>query len=214
MSQDVSYRFVLLSRPFLALVVLGAGTTALGCSSLKRTTPVTEAVAEGVVQSSGVADERTPRSAAPVPEVAPIAPAEPSIVGHASGPARQILETAEQMLDDYVVVRGSCYDYIATIFDRAGFEDRRAREVIFQGPRGGPYADLDLVSPGDWLYIVAYPEARPVGTHSVLFVRWDDREVGQALVVSYVGGRADRSADLITRDVSRIYAIQRARSRQ
>jgi hypothetical protein len=64
--------------------------------------------------------------------------------------------------------------------------------------------------PGDWLFIVAYPDSRPMGTHSVLFIDWEDRDMGYARVVSYVGGNADRSAHVMSRDVSRTYAIQRA----
>lgn len=134
----------------------------------------------------------------------------PSAAPEPSGPGGEVLHTAERMVDDGVVVRGSCYRYIDTIFDEAGYSGWRRRSRVFRNPPRGPYADLDLIEPGDWLWIVNYPDADPVGTHSVLFVEWEDRERGYARVVSYVGGRRDRPGDLVGYDVSRTYSIMRA----
>lgn len=211
MSRRLDIRSFLRDHALLALVLLAASATAVACSSPQlptSTTVIVEKTVEGSADEGHLPSSGSEASApvAPLPQ-----PEEPSIVGEASGPARRVLETAEEMYEESTVVRGSCYDYVSAVYDRAGFGGRRAREAVFHGPRRGPYADLDLISPGDWLYIVAYPDARPVGTHSVLFVRWEDRSAGQALVLSYVGGRADRSADLLSRDVSRTYTILRAR---
>jgi hypothetical protein len=205
MSRRLDIRSLPRRHATLALAILALSTMAVACASPRLPTLTT-------VTDEKVEDRRTPPSPdapaapAPAPE-----PEEPTIVGDAVGPARAVLETAEQMHEDSTVVRGSCYDYVSAVYDRAGFGSRRAREAVFQGPRRGPYADLDLISPGDWLYIVAYPDARPIGTHSVLFVRWEDRQAGRALVFSYVGGRAERPAHLMSRDVSRTYTVLRAR---
>jgi hypothetical protein len=127
-----------------------------------------------------------------------------------TAPARRVLETAERMVDEGVVVRGSCYRFVDTVFDEAGYDSWRRRTNVFRGRRQGPYADLDTIQPGDWLWIVNHPETTPVGTHSVLFVGWEDRAHGYARVYSYVGGGQDRSADFTTYDVTRTYRIQRA----
>jgi hypothetical protein len=127
-----------------------------------------------------------------------------------SGPATRVLSTAQQMYDEGVVVRGSCYRYVDTVFDRAGFHGWRNRSNVFRSAPNGPYASLDMIQPGDWLWIVNHPESTPVGTHSVLFVGWEDRANGIARVYSYVGGGQERSADLVTYDVTRTYNIQRA----
>lgn len=212
----MTHPFCLLPSLLLCIVFSAAG----GCAPAKRARPgtVVEVIAPHVEDAS-VADPFAPLTDLPdpfaplttVPDGEPTpAVGEDSFVGETSGPARRVLETAEQMLEESVIVRGSCYEYIAAVFERAGLGDRRARQAVFQGPRRGPYADLDLLRPGDWLFIVAYPEARPIGTHSVLFIGWEDRNAAHALVVSYVGGRADRPANLLSRDVSRTYAVQRA----
>lgn len=127
-----------------------------------------------------------------------------------SAAARRVLETAQRMSDEGTVVRGSCYRYVDRVYDDAGYDGWRERTQVFRGPRNGPYADLDTIQPGDWLYIVNHPELRPVGTHSVLFVEWADRANGIAHVYSYVGGSRDRPADYVTYDVTRTYGIQRA----
>lgn len=133
-----------------------------------------------------------------------------SVQPEPSGPGRRVLETARRMYDEGTVVRGSCYRYVDTVFGEAGYDGWRRRTNVFRGRTSGPYANLDLVQPGDWLWIVNHPELSPVGTHSVIFVAWEDRANGYASVYSYVGGGQERSADLVTYDVSRTYAIQRA----
>lgn len=210
MSRRLEIRSPVNLHPPLALVFVAASAAA-ACSAPQSRAPATVDVDKDVEDPAGEGHLPPPELEDPAPVAPPPRPEEPPIVGDATGPARRVLETAEAMYEESTVVRGSCYDYVSAVFDRAGFGSRRAREAVFQGPRRGPYADLDLIDPGDWLYIVVDPEARPVATHSVLFVRWEDRSRGHALVFSYVGGRADRPANLFTRDVSRTYTVLRAR---
>ncbi|NIR58369.1 MAG: hypothetical protein GWO02_02030, partial [Gammaproteobacteria bacterium] len=63
----------------------------------------------------------------------------------------------------------------------------RKRRIVYRAERDGPYADLNQIRPGDWLYIVNDPHRTPVGTHSVMFVRWTDRARGYASVISHPG---------------------------
>jgi hypothetical protein len=121
----------------------------------------------------------------------------------------RVVDTATRMVDEGTIVRGSCYRYIDRVFQTAGYRGWRRRTTVFRGPRSGPYASLDAIQPGDWLWIVNHPDRTPVGTHSVLFVDWYDRSAGIARVISYVGRSERRPADVTTYDVSRTYSIQR-----
>jgi hypothetical protein len=106
-------------------------------------------------------------------------------------------------------VQGSCYRYLAEVFTRAGHDHWRTRRVVYREGRRGPYADLDLIRPGDWLYIVNHPERTPVGTHSVLFVSWHDRARGYARVIEHPGWGAPSAGRERSYDVSRTYRIVR-----
>lgn len=123
--------------------------------------------------------------------------------------ARRILATARRMVRRRTIVRGSCFDYIERVFRRAGYPaSRRAR--VFSSVPEGPYADLSLIAPGDWLFILPHPEREPVLTHSVIFVRWLDREAGRAEVVSYAGNHARRPGGIVPYDLNHTYVIARA----
>ena len=94
------------------------------------------------------------------------------------------------MLRDQEPFRGSCYRFLAEVFERAGHANWRQQRVIHRAGREGPYASLDVIRPGDWLYIVNHPERTPPGTHSVLFVDWRDQTRGSARVIDHAGWRA------------------------
>lgn len=125
-------------------------------------------------------------------------------------PGRHVILTARGMMSRNETVRGSCYAYLSEVFARAGHEGWRTRTIVHRSGREGPYANLDLIRPGDWLYIVNHPEATPVGTHSVLFVGWEDRASGYARVIEHSGWGAGPSAGQERGyDVSRTYRIVR-----
>lgn len=124
----------------------------------------------------------------------------------------RVLRMARRMVRRRTIVRGSCYDYAERVFSRAGYGEGR-RERVFAGATGGPFADLAVIAPGDWLFIVTHPETDPISTHSVIFVRWLDRAAGRAEVVSYAGNNARRPGGIVPYDVSRTYRITRATGR-
>ncbi len=130
-------------------------------------------------------------------------------------PGRHVLLTARGMMSRGETVRGSCYAYLSEVFDRAGHDGWRTRSIVHQAGSSGPYADLDLIRPGDWLYIVNNPDSTPVGTHSVLFVGWEDRANGYARTISHAGWAAgDSPGRESTYDVTRTYRIIRPRLAQ
>lgn len=129
-----------------------------------------------------------------------------------ANPGRHVLLTARGMIARNETVRGSCYAYLTEVFDRAGHEGWRTRTIVHQAGASGPYADLDRIQPGDWLYIVNNPNSTPMGTHSVLFVRWEDRANGYARTISHAGWAAGASPGREgSHDVSRTYRIIRPR---
>jgi hypothetical protein len=131
---------------------------------------------------------------------------EASAAREPSPAARRVLRVAERMIRRRVVVRGSCYGYIDTVYRRARVG---ARERVFAGPREGPYADPSLFDPGDWLFLVSRPDLDPIVTHSAIFVGWEDRERALARVISYPGGNQRRPGHYTTYDLSRVYQVSR-----
>lgn len=140
----------------------------------------------------------------------PRRPAAEPIPRLSADPGRHVILTARGMMARNETVRGSCYAYLSEVFSRAGHEGWRTRTIVHRSGREGPYANLDLIRPGDWLYIVNHPESTPVGTHSVLFVGWEDRARGYARVIEHSGWGAGASAGQERGyDISRTYRIVR-----
>ena len=157
---------------------------------------------EPVSTAAPAARERRagPRRSAPPPSVGPRLHADPG---------RHVILTARAMRARGETTNGSCYRYISEVFARAGHSGWRNRRTVYGEGRNGPYADLGVIRPGDWLYIVNHPERTPVGTHSVLFVGWQDRARGYAHVIEHPGWGAATSGRERTYDVSRTYRVIR-----
>lgn len=162
-----------------------------------------------VGEAAGLAPRSRPRSSVGARRAAPWPAPGPRLD---PDPGRHVILTAREMMSRGETVRGSCYTYLSEVFDRAGHDGWRTRSVVFQGSPNGPYADLDLIRPGDWLYIVNAPDANPVGTHSVLFVGWEDRTSGYARTISHAGWAAGASPGREGHyDVTRTYRVIRPR---
>lgn len=159
----------------------------------ERAAPTTEAAL------APTSRRRASRAAAPAPPA----------IRLDSDPGRHVILTARGMMARGDTVRGSCYRYLSEVFARAGHDSWRTRSIVHASEREGPYADLDRIRPGDWLYIVNHPETTPMGTHSVLFLGWDDRAHGYARVLQHSGGGSESAGEERTYDVSRTYRIVR-----
>jgi len=161
-----------------------------------------EEEAEGAEEASTPATTTRRRASRSTPRPAPGPRLHPN-------PGMHVILTARRMNANGVRINGSCYRYISEVFERAGHSGWRNRRTVYAEHRNGPYADLGLVRPGDWLYIVNHPHRTPVGTHSVLFVGWQDRARGIAHVIEHPGWGAATTGRERTYDVSRTYRITR-----
>lgn len=141
-----------------------------------------------------------------------VAPRTEPVLRLDADPGRNVILVARQMMARNETVRGSCYAYITEVFHRAGHDGWRTRSVVHEAGPSGPYADLDRIRPGDWLYIVNNPDSTPMGTHSVLFVGWEDRSQGYARTISHPGWAAGAHPGRESSyDISRTYRVIRPR---
>lgn len=109
----------------------------------------------------------------------------------ASEGGRRILETSRSMIITQDVVVGGCWDFMNTVYKRAGFNDKK-RETVFKSKYAGPYLEEDIIQAGDWLYFVnhSYNDIE----HSAIFVAWTNKEKKEALMVNYVGENKKKPA--------------------
>lgn len=124
----------------------------------------------------------------------------------ADGLAKQILETGRKMaLIDSTIIIGSCWDYINAVYNRAGFTNERI--IIYNEKKRGPYADIDELRPGDWMYFVNY-SYHNIG-HSAIFVYWKDYEKKIGVTLSYSGENRKIPGKYKEYDLSGVYFITR-----
>lgn len=104
--------------------------------------------------------------------------------GRALAPARKILEQGRKMaLQDSTILPGTCWTYANAIFKRAGYA--KSKQYVYKSKKRGPYADTDLIQPGDWLYFINHSYHNI--DHSVIFVGWLDKENKLGLTIGYEG---------------------------
>ena len=126
-----------------------------------------------------------------------------------ANPGRHTILVARRFMASGEPFQGSCYRFLSEVFERAGHNGWRHRQIVYRAERDGPYANPAAIRPGDWLYIVNDPHSTPVGTHSVLFLGWQDRARGIAHTISHAGWYAQGAGRERTYDVSRTYRIIR-----
>jgi len=125
----------------------------------------------------------------------------------ASKPAKKVMSTIRKMVENGVVIRGACWDYLDRAFTQAGYP-RGKRAIIHKGKKRGPYVKAKQIQRGDWLYFInhSYHDIE----HSGLFIGWIDLSKRQGLIMSYAGeGRAEPARYKIY-DLHHVYHIMRA----
>lgn len=106
------------------------------------------------------------------------------------------------------ILPGGCWDYINHVYNRAGFPTNK-RKNIYRSVKAGPYADVNLIQYGDWLYYVNHSYGGV--EHSAIFVDWVDKENKQALMLSYGGEKRQQPARYLVYDLSSVYQIVRGK---
>ena len=120
---------------------------------------------------------------------------------------KRILEASRSMIDNKEIIVGGCWDYINTVYDRAGYP-ANLRLTIYKSKFQGPYLNASQVKTGDWLYFVNH-SFRDI-EHSAIFVAWTDEAKKIALMVSYEGRNKKKPALYKTYKLNSIYNVIRA----
>lgn len=124
----------------------------------------------------------------------------------ASKEGRAILKQGSHMaLKEKAIIRGSCWDWINTVFHRAGFANNN--HIVFKGKKNGPYVNNSKIRPGDWLYYVNHSYKR-VG-HSGIFVRWVDFDKKIGMILSYAGEGRKKPGRYKAYNLKDVYFIKR-----
>ena len=124
-------------------------------------------------------------------------------------PGQEVLAAGNKLVfADRQMVVGSCWDFVNAVYYAAGYPPDR-RQSVFHGRQKGPYANLRLLRPGDWVMHVNYELGR-IG-HSGIFVRWLDRRRSLALMLDYVGMHRRVMGKLSEHNLSRVFAVLRPR---
>jgi hypothetical protein len=110
------------------------------------------------------------------------------------------------MIEAEEVVIGSCWDYINTVYERAGYP-QRSRVTVYKSKQPGPYTEIEVITPGDWLYFInhSYNDVE----HSAIFVDWIDYDSKVALTIAYSGGNKNVPGRYKTYELSSVYNIMR-----
>lgn len=147
------------------------------------------------------------RITAPASE-APTVPDDPmtmlrETIPRAAPGARRVLEVMRTMLDEGVVVRGSCNRWVEEIFRRAG---GRARTVYTAGRRAS-FTNTTLLRPGDWVQFINHSFGGV--THSAVFVGWTDASARIGMTASHPGQNRAVPGRFRDYDLSNIYRVVR-----
>jgi hypothetical protein len=128
----------------------------------------------------------------------------------ASGAGERVLAQGRKMtVDDQEILPGACWDYINTVYDRAGFPSKQ-RVTVFHSKKAGPYATAAQIQAGDWVYFINHSYGGV--EHSSLFVAWADKASLRAYMLSYPGEQRRETARYLIYDLSNVYQVIRAKA--
>ncbi|MCW5202453.1 hypothetical protein VU12_05890 [Desulfobulbus sp. US4] len=113
----------------------------------------------------------------------------------------------EMSLERREIIQGGCWNYVDTVYNRAGYTGEKRRVAFQGGEETGQYADREIILPGDWLFYINhnYRETR----HSAIFIDWVDYEKQRGLMLSYGGEGRGEPARYRVYDLSHVYKIVR-----
>ncbi len=116
-----------------------------------------------------------------------------------------MLATARALIDDGVVIRGTCFTWLNAVYRRAGGRQTTG----YSGDRRGRYASGEQLVPGDWVHFINHSYGGV--THSAIFIAWIDRAASVALTVSYPGERREVPGRFRDYALTSVYRIDRMR---
>jgi hypothetical protein len=120
---------------------------------------------------------------------------------------KKVLSIGRTMVyDEKKIVKGSCWDYIHEVYNRAGYPIAD-RKTVFKSKKKGPYADIDMIQPGDWLYYINHSYHGV--EHSGIFVYWKDKKNKIGVTLSYGGQNRNEPGRYKEYDLRSVYNIMR-----
>jgi len=128
----------------------------------------------------------------------------------ASQGGKDILKKGREMaLIDKVILPGSCWNWINTVYNDAGHPNKNGkRKTVHKGKKSGPYVKSSQIESGDWLYYInhSYNDVE----HSGIFVYWVDYKKKTGMILSYGGESRKQPGRYSTYDLTHVYNIIRA----
>ncbi len=122
----------------------------------------------------------------------------------------KILKIGDKMIKNKEIIRGGCWNYIDTLYARAGYP-RSKRVTIFKTAKNRPpYAPAKLIRQGDWLYYINHSYKKV--THSGVFVKWHNKPKRQAIILSYAGERRKKPARYKIYNIKNVFTIIRGKN--
>lgn len=121
---------------------------------------------------------------------------------------RRVVATGKRLaFQERRIYRGSCYTFVDGVYKEAGYPPTR-RHIVFKGSSRGPYADPNLLRPGDWVWHVNY-EFGGVG-HSSIFIKWIDRDRKMAQTLDHAGMNRAEPGKYRNHSMAGVFRITRA----
>ncbi|MBU1078238.1 MAG: hypothetical protein KKH98_13150 [Spirochaetes bacterium] len=121
-------------------------------------------------------------------------------------PGAKVLATALKHIKAKTIIKGSCYNWIDMIYKELGYKEKK-REKVFWGKESGPYADAEVLEPGDWIMFknLTYGE---IG-HSGIFLGWLDLDRRSAIVIGYAGENRTAPGRFREYEITQLFGIFR-----
>ena len=130
----------------------------------------------------------------------------------ASKDGRKVLKEGREMaLVNKVILPGSCWNWINTVYNNAGYPNKNGkRKTVHKGKKSGPYVKSKEIEPGDWLYFInhSYHDIE----HSGIFVYWIDYKKKLGMILSYGGEKRKKPGRYKPYDLTHVYNIIRPNS--
>jgi hypothetical protein len=126
-------------------------------------------------------------------------------------PGENILVIGDKIQTSGARRKGSCWDFVSTVYDCAGYSTKRVFPSNENFNKNGPYLkDGSVLQPGDWImHINEEYRRRERIEHSAIFVRWIDKEKKEAWMLDYVGNNQCVQAGYKQHTLTKIYGILR-----